>query len=149
MRSASKDRSSLSEEEHKILLLYIDEFNEIFCDILQLPSGKFLSHLFKRAKITLSHKFNVRSPQTISKIEKYIIEKYYPVQYNLAYNSMKQIKSKFESMSPLMQVSLVYNGNNFIKHCKETNAAVHTCGSQFLCNKSYIKGTENLMFFCI
>lgn len=149
MRSASKDRSSLSEEEHKILLLYIDEFNEIFCDILQLPSGKFLSHLFKRAKITLSHKFNVRSPQTISKIEKYIIEKYYPVQYNLAYNSMKQIKSKFESMSPLMQVSLVYNGNNFIKHCKETNAAVHTCGSKFLCNKSYIKGTENLMFFCI
>ena len=151
MRSLSKDKSKnfFSEEEQKMLLLYLEEFNDLFPDILQYPSGKFLSNLFKRSKISLSQKFNVFSSSSVAKIEKYFIEKYYPTQYNLAYNSMKQIKFKQETLSPLMKVSLVYNGNNYIKHCRETKEPLHTCGNKLLSNKSYINEKESLMLFCV
>ena len=149
-QSASKEPSnSLSPEEQTIRNIYLDEFAEIFPDILQFPSGKFISHLFKRVRLVLQHQFNGRYSQYLPKIEKFIIEHHYPSQYTTASNSMKQIKAKLESSTASTQASLLYNGNDFIKHCKQTKNAIHICGNKLLSNKSYEPNASQVFLFCV
>ena len=120
--------------------IYQNEFNELFQYILQYPSGKFISQLFKLAKLTISHKFNGRLPQYIPKIEKQIIEQYYPSQYNIANTVVKQIKT-----NPNNELNTFNSSTHFIKHCKQTQKAIHTCGNKLIISKI----SNSIFLYCI
>jgi len=132
--------------ETEIKQIYINEFNDIFPNILKHTSGKFLSFLCKRIKLTIEAKFNEQiSNQIIRKIENYIIEEYYPSQYKIANDNMNLIKNESNSN----RKNYIFNGLNFIKHCSNCEFAFHTCGKKFYTNENYIKNLNDLMFICL
>ena len=132
--------------EKEIKQIYINEFNDIFPNILKHTSGKFLSFLCKRTKLTIEAKFNEQiSNQIIRKIENFIIEEYYPSQYKIANDNMNLIKNESNSN----RKNYIFNGLNFIKHCSNSEYAFHTCGKKFYTNENYIKNLNDLMFICL
>ncbi len=132
--------------EKEIKQIYINEFNDIFPNILKHTTGKFLSFLCKRTKLTIEAKFNEQiSNQIIRKIENFIIEQYYPSQYKLANDNMNLIKNESNSNKK----NYIFNGLNFIKHCSNSEFAFHTCGKKFYTNENYIKNLNDLMFLCL
>ena len=55
----SKEKSNVYlNEQNKIIFdsdlknIYLEEFNELFCDILKYTGGKFINTLIKRVKMT-------------------------------------------------------------------------------------------------
>ena len=132
--------------EKEIKQIYINEFNDIFPNILKHTTGKFLSFLCKRTKLTIEAKFNEQiSNQIIRKIENFIIEQYYPSQYKIANDNMNLIKNESNSNKK----NYIFNGLNFIKHCSNSEFAFHTCGKKFYTNENYIKNLNDLMFLCL
>ena len=132
--------------ENEIKNIYINEFNDLFSNILKYTSGKFLSYLCKRVKLTIDSKFN--EPQAkpiITKIENYIIEEYYNSQYKIAKDNLNLIKDEPTSL----RKNYIFNGQNFIKHCSLCENALHTCGKKFYSNESFIKNSNDLMLICI
>ena len=132
--------------EKEIKNIYINEFNDIFPNILKYTRGKFLSFLFKRIKLTIDSKFNdPPTQQLITKIENYINEDYYISQYKIAYDTINIIKE--ESLS--IRKNYLFNGQNFIKHCSNIEYAYHTCGKKFYSNEAFIKNKNDIMLICI
>ena len=118
-----------SHSEKEIKEIYIQEFNDLFPYILKYQSGKFLTNLFKRVKLTFIQKFNdIPNSSILDKIEKYIIETLYTKEYQNAYEIFKQIKNKLESSSEEEINNLIFNGHNFIKHCNKNENPIHSCG---------------------
>ena len=132
--------------ETEIKTLYINEFNDLFPNILKHSRGKFLLYLFKRIKLTIDAKFNEPpSSQLIIKIENYINEEYYPSQYKIANDAINLIKKEINQNSK----NNIFNGNNFIKHCLNTENPFHTCGRKFYSNENYIKNKNDLILICL
>ena len=132
--------------EKEIKNIYINEFNDLFPNILKHTRGKFLSFLFKRIKLTIDSKFNdPPTQQLIIKIENYINEEYYFSQYKIAYDTINIIKE--ESLS--IRKNYLFNGQNFIKHCSNIEYAYHTCGKKFYSNEAFIKNKNDIMLICI
>ena len=127
--------------------IYLDEFNELFCDILKYPGGKFINTLIKRVKMTYFSKFNELPNSILSNdIEKYLIEIYYPNEYKHAYETMKLIRSKYEISNNDEKKIYEFNGN-FIRHCHNCTQPLHTCNLPLYSNKSILnslnKNNEN------
>jgi hypothetical protein len=49
---------SLSNEEKKLLNIYISEYNYIFQTILIYPPSEFIQNIVKRVELSLKKKFN-------------------------------------------------------------------------------------------
>ena len=136
-----------SHSEKEIKEIYIQEFNDLFPYILKYQSGKFLTNLFKRVKLTFIQKFNdIPNSSILDKIEKYIIETLYTKEYQNAYEIFKQIKNKLESSSEEEINNLIFNGHNFIKHCNKNENPIHSCGNKLYYNKTI---SNNIMLICI
>ena len=146
-RSLTNNEIIFSNIEKELKEIYISEFEDLFPNILKYQSGKFLTNLFKRVKLTLISKFNVLpNTQIIEKLEKFIIETYYTTEYQNAYEIFKLIKNKIESSTESEIKNLIFNGHNFIKHCCKNEEAYHICGRKLYSNKSF---SNNLMLICI
>ena len=81
-------------DEKTLLNIYINEYNDIFSQILSLPLCEFLSNLVKRVEITVNKKFNGFPSTSKSKIENYFCEQIYSKEYKIASTAMKSLKKK-------------------------------------------------------
>ena len=132
----SNEIEIFNEKEKQIQEIYFQEFNDLYPNILKYQSGKFLTNLFKRVKLTFLSKFNdCPNNRIIDKIEKYIMETYYTKEYQNAFEIFKTLKNKIESISENEKQNYIFNGQNFIKHCNKNELALHTCGSKLYSNK--------------
>ena len=98
-RNPSSD--SLSNEEKNLLNIYLNEYSDIFCSILTLPSCEFLENVVKRVELSLNRKFNGFSSLSKSKVENFFCEQIYAKEYKLANSAFKCIRKKIdECLSP-------------------------------------------------
>ena len=113
-------------DEKTLLNIYINEYNDIFSQILSLPLCEFLSNLVKRVEITVNKKFNGFPSASKSKIENYFCEQIYSKEYKIASTAMKSLKKK---TSPQ-----IFDGT-ITEHClnetKTNGLYVHSCGEPF------------------
>ena len=90
------------EKETEIKNIYISEFNDLYPNIIKYQSGKFLTNLIKRVKLTLLSKFNdIPKANLLQKIENYIIETLYTTEYKNAIETYKSLKYKIESLTEI------------------------------------------------
>ena len=57
-------------DEKKLLIKYLDEYNEMYEKIFLLSEKEFISNIKKRVELTLKEKINFYSLVSINKIEK-------------------------------------------------------------------------------
>ena len=123
------------EKETEIKNIYISEFNDLYPNIIKYQSGKFLTNLIKRVKLTLLSKFNdIPKANLLQKIENYIIETLYTTEYKNAIETYKSLKYKIESLTEIEKKNFIFNGQNFIKHCNKNELPLHICGNQLYIN---------------
>ena len=133
------------EKETEIKNIYISEFNDLYPNIIKYQSGKFLTNLIKRVKLTFLSKFNdIPKANLLQKIENYIIETLYTTEYKNAIEIYNSLKNKIELSTEIEKKNFIFNGQNFIKHCNKNEFSLHTCGNQL-----YINHNSNNEIFLI
>ena len=129
------DYSTIQEEEDSTLFqIALDEYKDLFPEILQLSKTDFFSSLERYIQIALSTLDKIFSKESINKVL-YLIEKRY---YNLEKENIEKKLKKDNFINNYIK----YTDNNFIPHCKYTKEAIHSCGE-----KLYILFSE--YYFCI
>ena len=117
------DYSTIQEEEDSNLFqIALDEYKDLFPEILLLSKTDFFSSLEKYIQIGLSTSDKIFSGEIINKIL-YLIEKRY---YNIEKEKIEKILKK----DNFTNTSVKYTDNNFIPHCKYTKEAIHSCGEK-------------------
>ena len=135
------DYSTLQEEEDSNLLQEaIEEYKDLFPEILLLSQKDFFSCLEKYIQISLFTSEKIFPNAVMNKVL-YIIEKKY-------YNEDKhKIENKLKADN-FSNSYTKYNGTNFIPHCKLTKKAIHSCGEKLyiLSSKYYYCLKCNLVY---
>ncbi len=121
---------SLSNEEKKLLNIYISEYNDIFQTILLYPPSEFIQNIVKRVELSLKKKFNEIPLIYKNRVETFLTEKIYSKEYKLALNAFKIIKNKIINNSNSKNI---FNGK-ILEHClndKKNGYYIHSCGEKF------------------
>ena len=120
--------STIQEEDSTLFQIALEEFNDLFPEILLLSKTEFFSSLERYIQISLSTSDKIYSKESINKIL-YLIEKKY---YNIEKEKIGKIKK--ENFS---NTYIKYTDNNFIPHCKYTKEAMHLCGEKLYILSEY------------
>jgi len=121
---------SLSNEEMKLLNIYISEYNDIFQTILLYPPSEFIQNIIKRVELSLKKKFNEIPLIYKNRVENFLTEKIYSKDYKVAINAFKIIKNKIINNSNSKNI---FNGK-ILEHCindKKNGFYIHSCGEKF------------------
>ena len=110
------------EEDSNLFQIALDEYKDLFPEILLLSKTDFFSSLEKYIQIGLSTSDKIYSGEIINKIL-YLIEKRY---YNIEKDKIEKILKKENFTNTCVK----YTDNNFIPHCKYTKEAIHSCGEK-------------------
>ena len=117
------DYSTIQEEEDSTLFqIALDEYKDLFPEILLLSKTDFFSSLERYILIGLSTSDKIFSKDSINKVL-YLIEKRY---YNIEEEKIEKILKKDNFSNNYIK----YTDNNFIPHCKDTKQAIHSCGEK-------------------
>ena len=117
------DYSTIQEEENSNLYqIALEEFRDLFEEIIILSKSDFFSSLEKYIQISLVPSEKIFPSGAINKVL-YLIEKNY-------YNHEKEKIEKNLKLFNLSSSHIKYNNNNFIPHCKFTKEAIHSCGEK-------------------
>ena len=115
---------NLSDNEIILLKIAIDEYSDLFPEILNMNKNDFLTSLQKYILINISPKNIILPTGTLSKILKIIEINYYQPEYDYILSLMKTLKSCHNF--------LTINNANFLTHCSKTHKAIHKCGEKLL-----------------
>ena len=121
---------TLSLEEQKLLNIYLNEYDDIFQNILLQPPREFIRNVIKRVEISLKKKFNDIPSSTRAKVEDFLTEQIYSKDYKLASLAMKTIQKRINDPNHLPNI---FNGKIF-EHCskdKKNGKYIHSCGECF------------------
>ena len=155
-----KEKYSLTIDEEKLLKKFMEEYNEIYQNIILLSPNDFLQYLVKRVQISLREKFNGYSKNSKIKVLNYINEKIYLIEYKYAFFAKRSIQMRNTSETE----SHIFNGN-IIPHCendKKDGYYIHSCGktfqifkykpisysSNFEQNNNNMKNTNDILLYC-
>lgn len=127
--------NSLTPEEDNLLSIALDEYDDLFPNIMTCPQADFIPILERYIQIALVPKGKVYPSGTLSKIIKIIQHKYYEPEYLLV-NKLIQSIDNIKACEKL-------SGNNYVPHCNSTSTPVHKCG-----DKLYMLGTYLLCLKC-
>ena len=128
--------SSLTLEEKKLFKKYIEEYNDLYQNILILSPSEFITKLNKLVEYSLHNK-NKYSEKAQEKIKEIITEKYYKIDYKFA----QKIKIK------LIKENKVYFQGEILPHCdkdKKNDYYIHSCDEKFL----IFEKDRNVILFC-
>ena len=124
------DYSTIQEEENSNLYqIALEEFRDLFEEIIILSKSDFFSSLEKYIQISLVPSEKIFPSGAINKVL-YLIEKNY-------YNHEKEKIEKNLKLFNLSSSHIKYNNNNFIPHCKFTKEAIHSCGEKLFILPNY------------
>ena len=115
---------NLSDNEIILLKIAIDEYSDLFPEILNMSKNDFLASLQKYILINISPKNIILPTGTLSKILKIIESNYYQPEYDYILSLIKTINSCHNYLS--------INNANFLTHCSKTRKALHKCGEKLL-----------------
>ena len=118
------------EEDSFLYQMALEEYNDLFPEILILSQNDFFSFLEKYIKINLATSDKNPSGEAIKKIL-FLIKKNY-------YDEEKDNIEKKLNINNSPKSYIKYTENNFIPHCKYTKEAIHSCGEKlYLLSKYY------------
>ena len=124
-----EEKMDLSKDEQIIFRIAIEEYNDLFNKILEIPQNNFISTLEKFIQISLVSKNMILPSGTISKILQIIDNKYYQPEY-------EKIQYLIDSINNISQCEK-FTGNNFYPHCNYCKEPIHSCGKNlFILNKN-------------
>ena len=132
-----------TEEEEKLLKMYLEEYNDTYPKILLLNPFEFFQNIIKGLELIMKDKINGFSSTSKSKIEDYLIEKVYPSDYKFALFIKKNIKNRSQE-----EIESHYFKGEILSHCeydKCNDYYVHTCGEKFQFFKYKISNNNNLI----
>ncbi len=118
------DYSTIQDEDTTLFQVALEEYKDLFPEILILSKNDFFSSLERYIQINLSTSSKVYPTGALNKTL-YLIEKKY-------YNEEKKKIEKKLKQNNLSSSYVKYNGNNFIPHCQYTKEAIHTCGEKLI-----------------
>ena len=130
--------SSLAFEEKKLFKKYIEEYNDLYQNILILSPTEFISKLTQYLEYSLrlkSYKFSIEIKEKIKEIIK---EKVYKKDYILA----QKIKNE------LLKDKKIFNNEEILPHCdkdKKNGYYIHSCDNTLLI---YKYSDKNFFLFC-
>ena len=144
---------SLSKDESILFKISLEEYNDLFPEIIYLEKKEFFASLEKYIKICLVPK-NILFPLTaFNKILKLIENNYYNPQKQ-EINSLIITNKK----SQRKQISIKNDTFYFLKHCSQTNELLHPCleklfiidnGKYFYCkNCNKIYENSSVLLYC-
>lgn len=119
------DENSLTKEEKDVLQIAIDEYNDLFPNIMIYSQLDFIPTLERYIQITCS-----KTPPFLPKIIKIIQTKYYEPEY-------KKVNQLIQSIDNI-KVCEKYNKKNFIPHCNNTSSPIHSCGEKLYSLNYYL-----------
>ena len=128
------------EEDSFIYEAALEEYNDLFPEILILSKNEFFTTLEKYIQINLATSSKIITPEAINK-SIYLIEK------KLYNDENRKINRKLK-LNNLANSSFKYTDKNFIPHCKQTTEAIHSCGEKLnaISNKYYYCVKCNLIY---
>ena len=116
------NQMNLKKEEQVILKIAMDEYNELFPRILEIPKQDFIPILQKYLEISLIPRNLIMQSGTLNKILQIIQNEYYEPECD----RINQIIHSINNISKCEK----YNGNNFIPHCNHFSEPIHSCGNK-------------------
>ena len=125
----------LTNEEESFLQLALEEYDDLFPNIMTFSQAEFIPILEKFIQIALSPKGIGYPLGTISKILKIIQYKYYEPEY-------AHVNKLIQSIDDINNCEKFVT-NNYIPHCNHTTMPIHKCG-----DKLYILGSYLLCLKC-
>ena len=135
------EKTTFIGDEKKLLIKYLDEYNEMYEKIFLLSEKEFISNIKKRVELTLKEKINFYSLVSINKIEKYFKETYYLPDLKLASIAKKHIINQ-----SIKEKNQNYFDEEIIPHCendKKDNYYIHSCGEKFYFFKYKVSTNNN------
>ena len=142
--------NSLTKNESLLLNKILEEYNDLFPEIMHQTKENFLNLFQKYTQIYFASKNILFSNDSLNKIMKIIFNEYYLPE-----------KEKIESLIKSLDENPIYNdkdNKNFIPHCYKTNEPIHICGEKLYkldkgnyyyclkCNKIYEQ--KSVLLFC-
>ena len=142
--------SSLTLDELILLNKVLEEYNDLFPEIMALKKENFLSLFQKYIQIYFASKNIIFSNDILHKIMEIVLNDYYLIE-----------KEKIDNCIKSLDKVQIFNDNiykNYIPHCYKANNPVHTCGEKFYeldkgkyyyclkCNKTYEQ--KSVLLFC-
>ena len=123
---------NLTKDEQSIFKIAIEEYDDLFHKILEIPQINFISILEKYIQISLIQKNIILPSGTTKKILDIIKNHYYEPEY-------EKIHHLINSISNISNCE-IYSENDFYPHCNKCKELIHTCGKKMyiLNNKTYL-----------
>ena len=119
----------LTEEEEKLFQKYLEEYNDIYQKIFLLSRDELMENIKKKVEITIKSKIKNYTPESITKIEQYLMNKIYIPDLQFAQIIKKNIEKRSKR-----EIALHYFRGEIIPHCdqdKKDDYYVHSCGERF------------------
>ena len=114
--------SSLTSDEHNLLQLANEEYEDLFPYIMSYSQCDFITTLEQYIQISLVPR-SISFPQSsIAKITKIIQTK----QYEPDYNSINKLIHSIDNIKTYEK----YSGVNYVPHCNYTKSPIHKCGDK-------------------
>ena len=145
--------NSLSKDESILFKISLEEYNDLFPEIIQLEKKEFFSSLEKYIKISLVPKNIIFPLSSFNKILKLIENNYY--------NPQKQYIDSLittNKKSQRKQISIKNDNFYFSQHCPQTNELLHPClekifiidnGKYFYCkNCNKVYDNSSVLLYC-
>ena len=114
------NKITLSKNEEQILNLAIEEYEDLFPNIIEISQKDFMTLVEKYIDIDLVPR-NIILPKGILKKILNIIQYQY---YQKEYDKINQLIHSIDSISTCEK----FKGTNFYPHCKDNKEPIHTCG---------------------
>ena len=149
-KKEDNNNNSLSVDESFLLNKILEEYNDLFPEIMKLKKEDFISSFQKYIQIYFASKNILFSTDIINKIMHIILNDYYLPE-----------KDKIDILIQNINKSQIYidKGNkNYIPHCYNTSRPMHICGEKYYkldngkyfyclkCNKIYDQ--KSVLLFC-
>ena len=128
----NKLKMNLTKDEQAIFKIAIEEYDDLFHKILEIPQNNFISILEKYIQISLIQKNMILQSGTTKKILDIIQNQYYEPEYDKIHNLINSINN--------ISNCEIYSENDFYPHCNKCKELIHTCGKKMyiLNNKTYL-----------
>jgi len=142
--------NSLSLNESLLLNKILEEYNDLFPEIMHLKKEDFLSSFQNYIQIYFASKNILFSIDILNKIMNIIINEYYLKEKDKIDELIKSLNNN--------QLFIDEKNKNYIPHCYNTNEPIHICGKKFYnlnngeyfyclkCNKVY--QYKSVLLFC-
>ena len=124
-----ENKISFTEDEKRLLKIYMEEYNDMYQKILILTADDFAKKLIKHVELSLRSKINKYSQETRDKIQDFLMEKIYQPDYKNAQIIRKNIIKR-----NIYELSKNYFKDEIIPHCdkdKKNGYYMHSCGEKF------------------